>query len=220
MTHSNNELPIIIGQSGPLNGQRWVLGKDLTIGRDITCDIVIVDRQVSRFHARISRQNNDVLLEDLSSKNGTFYQGEKLLEPIVVEDGDFIQIAMVQKFVYLSSDSTMPMDIETIPHLSSQTQLLLDEQTRQVWIGGNEIIPPLSVSQFKLLQLLHVNQGAVVSRLDLIFYVWGEEEAIGVSEQALDALVRRLRERLSEFSDDHNYIVTIRGHGLKLENPP
>ena len=48
--------------------------------------------------------------------------------------------------------------------------------------------------------------------------VWEDEEASGVSEQALDALVRRLRTRLQEFDPKHDYIVTVRGYGLRLEN--
>jgi DNA-binding response OmpR family regulator len=53
----------------------------------------------------------------------------------------------------------------------------------------------------------------------LIQAVWGEEDAVGVSEQALDALIRRLRDRLAAFDSEHNYIITVRGHGLRLENP-
>ena len=59
----------------------------------------------------------------------------------------------------------------------------------------------------------------MVPRSDVIQAVWGEENAIAVSDQALDALVRRLRDRLAEFDPLHQYIVTVRGHGIRLENP-
>jgi DNA-binding winged helix-turn-helix (wHTH) protein len=70
-----------------------------------------------------------------------------------------------------------------------------------------------------MLQALYEQQGNVVSRQDIIATAWGEENSQGVSEQALDALVRRLRDRLSEFDPNHEYIITVRGHGLRLENP-
>ena len=38
-------------------------------------------------------------------------------------------------------------------------------------------------------------------------------------DQALDALIRRLRDRLAEADPGHEYVVTVRGHGLRLENP-
>jgi DNA-binding winged helix-turn-helix (wHTH) protein len=41
----------------------------------------------------------------------------------------------------------------------------------------------------------------------------------GVSEQSIDALVRRLRDRLTEFDKEHQYIVTVRGQGFRLDNP-
>jgi DNA-binding winged helix-turn-helix (wHTH) protein len=59
-----------------------------------------------------------------------------------------------------------------------------------------------------------------VPRDELIRKIWEEEESSGVSDQALDALIRRLRDRLMEFDDSHQYIVTVRGHGTRLDNPP
>ena len=50
-------------------------------------------------------------------------------------------------------------------------------------------------------------------------FVWGEEQVYGVSEQALDALIRRLRDRLAAADPRHAYLVTVRGHGIRLENP-
>jgi len=70
------------------------------------------------------------------------------------------------------------------------------------------------------LELLFDRQGRVVSRDELVENVWSDDEAVGVSEQALDALIRRLRDRLAALDPQHNYIVTIRGHGLRLDNPP
>ena len=47
----------------------------------------------------------------------------------------------------------------------------------------------------------------------------GEEDAVDVTNQALDALVRRLRDRLAMIDPTHQYLVTVRGHGLRMENP-
>ncbi|HIP86892.1 MAG TPA: winged helix family transcriptional regulator, partial [Anaerolineales bacterium] len=58
----------------------------------------------------------------------------------------------------------------------------------------------------------------VVTREEIVAAVWPEEAKAGITEQAIDALVRRLRERLASLDPDHNYIVTVRGHGFRLEN--
>jgi DNA-binding winged helix-turn-helix (wHTH) protein len=67
---------------------------------------------------------------------------------------------------------------------------------------------------------LYDKQGEVVPRPELIAAVWGEDEAAGVSDQALDALIRRLRDRLASIDPTHQYIDTVRGHGIRLDNPP
>lgn len=221
MDQNNDDTPVIVGQSGPLDGHRWMVHDVLEIGRDMDCEIMIPSRQVSRKHARITITESGVTIEDLGSKNGTHLNGNMLSNPAILKDGDLIQIAFAQQFIYLSSDATMPLEMGPLSSIdASQAGLLrLDKSSRQVWIGDEEIIPPLSVSQFQLLEILYENQGRVVPRKEIIAEIWGAENAVDVSEQALDALIRRLRDRLSATDPDHPFITTIRGHGLRLDNP-
>lgn len=219
MERNGPEQPLLIAQTGPLNGQRWLIGRELIIGREYNCDVVINDRQVSRVHARLDFTPDGIMLEDLSSKNGTYVNGRMIKDPTALHDGDVLQIALVQQLVFLSSDATMPLD-SGAPALARIGRLLLDNRSRRVWIGQEEVLPPLSVPQFRLLQALYEQQGNVVSRQNLVLAVWGEEESVGVSEQALDALVRRLRDRLALHDPAHGYLLTVRGYGLRLDNPP
>lgn len=209
----------LIGQTGPLNGQKWILTDSLTIGRDESCDIVIPDRQVSRYHARIFSQDDEFILEDLQSKNGTFCNGEQVTESTFLNDGDVIQVALAQHFVFLNSDATLPAEMSApLKSAPSRKGLVLEKKSRRVWINQSEVLPPLSVPQYRLLEILSDQEGKVVSRQDLITYIWEDEAAVGISEQALDALVRRLRDRLQPYDPQHTYIITIRGHGLRLDN--
>jgi pSer/pThr/pTyr-binding forkhead associated (FHA) protein len=216
------QYPVLIAQQGPLEGQRWAVDKSLTIGRDPGCDIVIPDRQVSRLHAKIHFNGKVIELEDMGSKNGTFLLGEMLPKRTSLADGTVFQIALVQKFVFYLTDATMPMEdvnyLASIKTDGSAEALLLDKKSHRVWIGKKEILPPLSVPQFTLLEVLFERPGMVITRNELVDFIWGNDQSAGVSDQALDALIRRLRERLAEVDSDHNYIVTIRGHGLRFEN--
>ena len=229
MQTNSEEAAVLVAQTGPLNGQRWPIRNSLLIGRETNCDIIVPDRQVSRHHARFTLTDQGVMLEDLGSKNGTHRNGQMLEGSTYLEDGDVIQIALAQQFVFLSSDATVPLDAEELDFQSSMPgvnqeqsksgHLRLEKRSRRVWIGHREVLPPLSVSQFRLLEILYEHQGRVVSRQDLIAEVWGKEQAVEVSEQALDALVRRLRDRLADIDPAHAYVVTVRGHGLRLDNP-
>jgi hypothetical protein len=186
------------------------------LGRDSTCDVVIPDRQVSRYHARITPTQEGVILEDLGSKNGTHCNGILLTAPLVLQDGDMVQIAVAQKFQFLTSDATVPLS----EGAGRPGRLMVDARSRRVWINQQQLVPPLSAQQYKLLWVLYENQGQVISRPDLISSVWGEEQSAGVSDQALDALIRRLRDRLASLDPTHHYIATVRGHGVRLDNPP
>ena len=219
MVHSGNDLPVLIAQTGPLNGQRWQIDNQLVVGRDGSCELVIADRQVSRYHARLEMTPEGVVLEDLGSKNGTFCNGSRIEDPVLLKDGDAVQIALIQLFTYMVSDATLPLEGDLLPVEKPRGRLYMETRSRRVWVAGKEVVPPLSLQQFRLLQALERRQGQVVARQELIDEVWGEDEAMGVSEQAFDALVRRLRERLISIDAAHSYIITVRGHGLRLENP-
>jgi hypothetical protein len=210
------EAPLLIGQTGPLKGERWVLNKILTIGRELTCEVIIPDRQVSRFHARLTPTPEGIVLEDLGSKNGVHRNGTPVVGQVTLQDGDTVQIALAQQFLYLTSDATVPLsDFD-----DASGRLRLDQRSRMVWVDNQIIDPPLSALQFHVLRVLSDHRGQVVDRQQLISEAWGEEEAVGVSDQALDALLRRLRDRIAEIDPAQPYIVTVRGHGIRLNNPP
>ncbi|MFC1997497.1 FHA domain-containing protein [Chloroflexota bacterium] len=221
MEYTSEEVPVLVGYEGFLDGQRWMLKENLLIGRDANCDVPVLNRQVSRKHAMLTRGSEGILLEDLDSKNGTHRNGKVVTGPVILKDGDVIQIALAQKFVFLSADATLPLDFDepSKPEVIKVNRLNIDKPSRRVWILDQEVLPPLSVSQYRLLASLYENNGEIVPREKLVEDVWGEEDAIGVSEQALDALVRRLRDRLASIDPGHSYVVTVRGHGLRLDNP-
>jgi len=185
------------------------------LGRDPACDVSISDRQISRYHARLTPTPEGVILEDMGSKNGTHHNGTSLTSPVVLQDGDILSIATAQQFIFLISDATTELSEGTLP----TGRLMMDLKSRRVWVNHQQLVPPLSAQQFKLLWLLYRNNGEVVSRPDLVTDVWGNEQAAGVSDQALDALIRRLRDRLASLDSTHQYIDTVRGHGIRLDNP-
>lgn len=210
------EFPMLVAQEGPLKGQRWLLNRPLVLGREFTCEVVIADRQVSRFHARLTPTPEGVILEDLGSKNGTHHNGNPLATPVMLQDGDAVQVSYVQEFLFFTSDATVPLT----DGAGKAGRLAMEQKSRRVWVNQQLLVPPLSAQQFKLLWLLYENQGQVISRTDLVTAVWGEEQAAGVSDQALDALIRRLRDQLGTLDSNQHYIDTVRGHGVRLDNPP
>ena len=218
---ANIENAMLILQRGEGEaGRRWPLSRQrVIIGRQVDCDIVLADRLVSRRHAQVhwDPERESYMVEDLQSKNGTFVNGQELSEPYMLVDGDEIQIALRFKLAFVDAGETAPL---TFDLSTGQDRLRIDDDTRQVIVDGEVLDPPLSPAQYRLLSLLKGAQGGVVSREEVVRQVWPEAVEDGVSEQAIDALVRRLRERLNELDPDHQYVVTVRGHGFRFDNAP
>lgn len=75
-----------------LRGETYPLGDEITVGRGGGCGIVLTaDQFVSTVHARVFRRGDDVLIEDLGSRNGTFVNGERVTAPTRLRRGDRIQ---------------------------------------------------------------------------------------------------------------------------------
>jgi pSer/pThr/pTyr-binding forkhead associated (FHA) protein len=78
-------------RQGPTPGKVYELVKDhLSIGRDVSNDIVINDAEVSRNHARLMAQAGSYQLEDLASTNGSFVNGHRLTGPKFLTAGDVV----------------------------------------------------------------------------------------------------------------------------------
>jgi DNA-binding winged helix-turn-helix (wHTH) protein len=212
-----NDTPVLIAREGQLAGERWPIDTDeFVIGRGADCQIMLPERQVSRYHAKIIKKNGRYVLHDLDSKNGTHLNGVQVKGSSPIRDGDEIQIALCVKLLFIGTDATIPLTVEEIV---PEGDLELDKEQRAVNIGEAILEPPLSLAQFRLLEKLYDAKGAVVDRDSIVDVVWPGTGGIGVTEQAIDALVRRLRDRLAEL-DDYDYVVTVRGHGFRLENEP
>jgi DNA-binding response OmpR family regulator len=207
------EAALLLWMDGEEIKGRWPLDKPVTtIGRWEDNDVVVDDRWVSRNHARLRREGERYLLEDLGSRNGTLLNGRRITDQAMLADGDRIQVAPLVELIFVDYGSTAPLPSETRP-----SGLELDLGSRQVWIQGRLLDPPLSHAQFTLLALLAGQPGRVYSRDEVIAAVWPEDSAEGVSDEAIDALVRRIRLRLRELDPDHEYVATVRGYGFKVD---
>jgi predicted component of type VI protein secretion system len=211
---TNREVAILLVHEGNSPKSQWPLAKSSNIiGRESDSDIQIDERQVSRRHAEIMRTNHKYIIRDLGSKNGTFVNGQAISqEPYPIRNGDEIGIALCAKLTFVAEDATAPIVVTSL----QKPGLKMDLAARRVWVKDEEITPPLSLAQYSLLELLYKNAGNIVSRDDVVNTVWSQAEAEGVSEQAIDALARRLRERIAEIDPHHKYVETVRGHGFRL----
>jgi diguanylate cyclase (GGDEF)-like protein len=97
---------VLVRMDGINVGQLFALDRDeLRLGRHTSSDIVLADDGVSRRHARITRDGEGYLIEDLGSANGTFVQGKRV-ERHRLRDGDVFQVGPNAMFRYAYTDAS------------------------------------------------------------------------------------------------------------------
>lgn len=190
--------------------REFPMADEMEIGRDEDCRICLPDRKVSRRHALIRRTPQAYTIEDLASKNGTWLNGQPIHGAVPLADGDEVSIAARFKLFFVEADSTAPLVLDA-------RGLQLDYDKLNARVNGVMLDPALSGPQFHLLRVLFEAEGALVAREQIVPAVWPEDLAEGVSEDALDALVKRTRMRLNQADPDHEYIITVRRHGFRYE---
>jgi len=98
--HSGASYRLIV-RRGPQPNQQYELTRDtITIGRDITNDIVINDPEISRHHARLVYTPSGYAIEDLRSTNGTFVNRQRLSGPFQLTSGDLIGLGETVTLAY------------------------------------------------------------------------------------------------------------------------
>ena len=74
------------------------------IGRDPQADLHIPDDTLSGIHARVFYKNNQWMIEDLQSTNGTGINEERLSTPAVLIDGDEVACGRIRLRVILKAE--------------------------------------------------------------------------------------------------------------------
>jgi DNA-binding response OmpR family regulator len=92
--------------------------------------------------------------------------------------------------------------------------LVLDVSSYRTFRNGQPI--NLSLTEFRLLEVLVRSQGRIVTRKDLLAAVWGNRR--DVEANTLDAFVRLLRRKVEQTSDI-KLIHTHRGVGYSIHAP-
>ncbi len=82
-----------------------LLSKSAIIGRDETCDLILTDSSVSRQHVKLSASPEGIVVEDLGSTNGIFYQ-DKRIERATLSLGSRLGVGSCQIDLLPLTDST------------------------------------------------------------------------------------------------------------------
>jgi serine phosphatase RsbU (regulator of sigma subunit) len=98
---------VVVNAEEPVS--RHAIGPEpLTVGRDQSRDIVLPDAQVSRLHLQVALIDGELVVEDLGSSNGTYYDGQRIASPVLLKEGHWVQLGSH----LLKHERRSPRDIE------------------------------------------------------------------------------------------------------------
>ena len=103
--------------------------KAVVAGRGSGADLVLLDREVSREHFRLTHDGREYLLEDLGSINGTLVNDESIHQIVPLHDGDTVQAGQV-RLRFSTSD------------LDTQERVLEEERAKQKGSGSAVVEAP------------------------------------------------------------------------------
>lgn len=102
---------------------------------------------------------------------------------------------------------------------SINNNIIFDENTNEIKKGEVVISDQLTSSEFKLFKFLLQNKDKIVGKEEIINVVWGEQKTtLGVTDQALDQLIFRLRKKIENNPNSPEHVLTVKGRGFKFSN--
>lgn len=129
---------------------------------------------------------------------------EYLINTGIISDNT-VQIKLLANFVATLAITTDKIEI--------------DENTHEITKGGKPISDILSPSEYRLLFYLVENAGVICTKDEIIASTWKDSKTQdGVTDQALDQIIYRVRKKIETDPNQPHYIHTLKGRGYKFEN--
>ncbi|OGH05133.1 MAG: hypothetical protein A2W22_05650 [Candidatus Levybacteria bacterium RBG_16_35_11] len=201
-----NEIIALTGGQGRLTK----LGEEIAISENISSEISIKD--FSR--VLLSKKAVDQALLEIwdsltPSEQRMLIKKEKndYLEKIGLLENGKITIRLFEAFI---KDRNKRAESE---------KFYFDKNSKEIKKGEHIISDKLTSLEFKLLKFLIENKNKLAEREEIIKAVWTEAQSTaGVTDQAVDQLISRLRKKIEEDSNNPVFLQTIKGRGIKFSN--
>lgn len=106
----------LIFLTGPLGGHRYAIEHDVSLGRDLSNDIVIPDPAVSLVHCQIAFESRRPIIKDLGSTNGIRVNGLRVISQELL-DGDAVFIGNSRLRLEWVETTSGPDGMSRVTHL-------------------------------------------------------------------------------------------------------
>lgn len=192
--------------------------KILCLGeKDLSSPAVIVRLDEVYNHLDYDEQET---LRELSLSSGRFNKDDKSVKTLIrkglVSENGKVAIPLLNHYLKNVSNDSTGGTINETNKAFSKLGLYIDSGTKRVYKNGSEL-HNLTKQEFRLLSFLNVNKEKICDREEIVPAVWEVDENSGISDEAVDQLVTRLRGKIEEDKSNPQHLVTIRGRGFTFK---
>lgn len=147
---------------------------------------------------------------------------QECVESIILKKPCTFSPFLESVYIIVNNKISIPL---FVPFILKQTEnqiqetehFVYDETTNAIKKGALNISEQLTSSEFRLLKFLIQNAEKVLDREQIITSVWKNTATTeGVTDQALDQLIFRLRKKIEENPNIPLHIQTVKGRGIRF----
>lgn len=177
-------------------------------------EAVLAGEQVSSIKKFLLQQKKiDGALKDIWSELTPSEQ-----EAIKIGKNDMENDYLAKTGLLTNGELQIPLLKEWLTQLQPEKEeLSLDSDSRTIKLGERILSDDLTRAEYRLLLHLLKSRDRIIDREEIIQQVWTEGRSIeGVTEQAIDQLIFRLRRKVEKDPNHPTHILTVKGRGIKL----
>lgn len=144
---------------------------------------------------------------------------QEALKHLVREEETTIPDYLTQSNLVENQKITIPLFLSFVAYRSERQEekLTLSPDGKDIYKGQALLSDYLTAYEFRLLKYFLQNADTIIERNQLIDAVWQDAKSTaGVSEQALDQLIFRVRRKIERDPNAPTHILTVKGRGFKF----
>lgn len=190
----------------------------LRVGRARNNDLILDIPNVSRFHTVFTTSQNGIVLSDLSSKNGTFVNGKRIVTPVSLMDGDMIDIGPARIRINLNYGDPLESDTRLqatqVDHMEQGIVTVFVADIRN-YTTLSEALPAVDIAEMlniwfdRATEIIQHYGGEVDKYIgDCVMAIWHNTDEEEAAEMACNAVraAQEIREVTDKLSKSHHWV--------------
>lgn len=177
------------------------------------------------YESVLAESKTDNIEELLLSKPQIKSALSEIWRYLTPEEQDDVKSSAPNEFLekvdlYKGDNLTIPLlkiYLDALPQINIETKISYNGERNEIIKDGTSLTSKLTPSEFRLLKFLIMNNDRVCEKDEIISNVWRDTKTReGVTDQALDQIIYRLRKKIESDPNNPKFIQTIKGRGYKF----